>query len=170
MAAYTVSEQDIHLKTIDNFLVALDSAFQPFDIERDALQQLHALKQLLRPVNKYVSEFRVFATKAGLTDILQLIHLFRQGLDPNIIIQAIRWGPDNNLQAWIEAEKQGEEIICIERIYLGRKQTKCPNRILAKEKHYMNMNWLRPYDDYKDPNAMDIDNIQVILKNYKNTL
>jgi len=170
MAAHTVSGQGIHLGTMDNFLAALDSAFQPFDMEEDALRQLHALKQLSRPVDEYVSEFRVFATRAGLTDISQLIHLFRQGLDPDIAIQAIRRGPDNNLQAWIEAAKQGEEIICMERIYLGGKQAKRPNRILAKEKHYTNLNWLRPHDDYKDPNAMDVDNIQAILENYKNTL
>jgi len=58
----------------------------------------------------------------------------------------------------------------MERIYLGGKQTKRPNRILTKEKHYTNPNWLRPHDDYKDPNAMDVDNIQAILENYKNTL
>jgi len=170
MAAHTVSGQGIHLRTMDNFLAALDSAFQPFDMEGDTLRQLHALKQLSRPVDEYVSEFRVFATRAGLTDISQLIHLFRQGLDPDIAIQAIRRGPNNNLQAWIEAAKQGEEIICMERIYLGRKQAKRPNRILAKEKHYTNPNWLRPHNDYKDPNAMNVDNIQAILENYKNTL
>jgi len=77
MAAHTVSGQGIYLGTMDNFLAALDSAFQPFDMEGDALQQLHALKQLSRLVDEYVSEFRVFATRAGLTNISQLIHLFR---------------------------------------------------------------------------------------------
>ena len=170
MAAHTVSGQSIHLGTMENFLAALDSAFQPFNMGGDALRQLHALKQLSRPVDEYVSEFGIFATHAGLTDVSQLIHLFRQGLDSDIAIQAIRQGPNNNLQAWIEAAKQEEEIIHIERIYLGGKQAKHPNRILAKEKHYMNPNWLRPHDNYKDPNAMNIDNIQVILENYKNTL
>ena len=107
---------------------------------------MDALKQLSRPVDEYISEFRVFATYAGLTDVSQLIHLFRQGLDSDIAIQAIRRGPDNNLQAWIEAAKQGDKIIHMEKIYLGRKQAKCPNRILAKEKHYMNLNWLRPHN------------------------
>jgi len=37
MAAHTVSKQDIYLRTIDNFLVALDLAFQPFDIEGNTL-------------------------------------------------------------------------------------------------------------------------------------
>ena len=74
---------------MENFLIALDSAFQPFDMERDTLWQLHALKQLSRPVGEYISEFRVFAIHAGLTDVLQLIHLFRQGLDSDIAIQAI---------------------------------------------------------------------------------
>jgi len=86
MAAHIVSGQGIHLGTMENFLAALDSAFQPFDMEGDALQQLHALKQLSRPVDEYVLEFRVFATCAGLTDISQLIHLFRQGLDSDIAI------------------------------------------------------------------------------------
>jgi len=89
MAAHTVSGQGIHLGTMENFLAALDLAFQPFDMEGDVLQQLHALKQLSRPVDKYVSEFRVFATCARLADVLQLIHLFRQGLDSDIAIQAI---------------------------------------------------------------------------------
>jgi len=124
MAAHTVLEQVIHLGTMENFLAVLDSAFQPFDMERDALWQLYALKQLSRPVDEYVSEFRVFATRAGLTDVSQLIHLFRQGLDSDIAIQAIQQGPNNNFQAWIEAAKQGEEIICMERIYLGGKQAK----------------------------------------------
>jgi len=89
MTAHIVSGQGIHLGTMENFLIALDSAFQPFDMERDTLWQLHALKQLSRPVGEYISEFRVFAIHAGLTDVLQLIHLFRQGLDSDIAIQAI---------------------------------------------------------------------------------
>jgi len=61
MVAHTVSEQRIHLGTMENFLVALDLVFQLFNIEEDPLWQLHALKQLSRPVDKYISEFRVFA-------------------------------------------------------------------------------------------------------------
>jgi len=67
MAAHIVSRQGIHLGTMENFLAALDSAFQPFDIKEDILQQLYALKQLSRPVDEYVSEFRVFATCARLS-------------------------------------------------------------------------------------------------------
>ena len=69
MAAHIVSGQGIYLGTMENFLAALNSAFQPFNIERDILQQLHALKQLSRLVDEYVSEFRVFAIHAGLTDV-----------------------------------------------------------------------------------------------------
>ena len=105
IAVYTVSEQGIYLGTMKTFLAALNSAFQSFDMEKDTLRQLHALKQLSRPVNKYISEFRVFATHAELTDVLQLIHLFWQGLDSDIAIQAIQRGPDNNFQAWIKAAK-----------------------------------------------------------------
>ena len=67
MAAHIVSRQGIHLGTMENFLAALDSAFQPFDMKEDILQQLYALKQLSRPVDEYVSEFRVFATCARLS-------------------------------------------------------------------------------------------------------
>jgi len=62
MVAYIVLGQRIHLGTMENFLVAFDLAFQLFNIEEDPLWQLHALKQLSRPVDKYISEFRVFAT------------------------------------------------------------------------------------------------------------
>jgi len=101
---------------------------------------------------------------------LQLIHLFKQDLDSNIAIQAICQGPDNNLQVWIEVAKQEKEIIYMEKIYLGEKERKHPYRVLAKEKHYINPDWLQPHSNYKDPDAMDIDNIQTILENYKNTL
>jgi len=37
MAVHTVSKQGIHLGTMENFLAALDSAFQPFNIEGDTL-------------------------------------------------------------------------------------------------------------------------------------
>ena len=37
MAVHTVSKQGIHLRTMENFLAALDSAFQPFNIEGDTL-------------------------------------------------------------------------------------------------------------------------------------
>jgi len=37
MATYIVSEQGIHLGTMENFLAVLDSAFQPFDMKEDAL-------------------------------------------------------------------------------------------------------------------------------------
>jgi len=33
MVTYAVSEQGIHLRTMENFLAALNSAFQPFDIK-----------------------------------------------------------------------------------------------------------------------------------------
>jgi len=62
MAAHIVLGQGIHLRTIENFLAVLNLAFQPFDIERDILWQFYALKQLLRPVDEYISEFRVFVT------------------------------------------------------------------------------------------------------------
>jgi len=37
MVAYTVLGQGIYLRTIENFLLALDLAFQPFDIAEDIL-------------------------------------------------------------------------------------------------------------------------------------
>ena len=61
MAVYIVLGQGIYLRTIENFLVALDSVFQLFNIARDVLWQLYTLKQLSRLVDKYVFEFRVFA-------------------------------------------------------------------------------------------------------------
>jgi len=54
-------------------------------------------------------------------------------LDSDITIQAIQQEPNNNLQAWIEAVKQGEEIIHMKRIYLDGKQAKHSYRILAKK-------------------------------------
>ena len=59
MAAHTTSSRGIHLGTVSDFMAALNSAFSPFDVEGESLQRLHKLKQFLRPVDKFVSEFRV---------------------------------------------------------------------------------------------------------------
>ena len=174
MAAHTTSSGAIHLGTIGDFIAALRSAFSPFDAEGESLQRLHKLRQHSRPVDEFVSEFvsefRILTKRAGLTDTSQLVHIFRQGLDQDIAIQAIRKGPTNSLQAWIEAAKQGEEIVRMERVYLGRKSGKRTYRILAKERHYTHPNGERPDLLSKDPNAMDVDEVQAILENYKNSI
>jgi len=61
MAAHTTSSREIHLGTVSDFMAALNSAFSPFDAEGESLQRLHELKQFLRPVDEFISEFRVLA-------------------------------------------------------------------------------------------------------------
>jgi len=58
----------------------------------------------------------------------------------------------------------------MERVYLGRKLNKRTHRVLAKERHYTHQNWERPDFHHKDPDAMNVDNIQTILENYKSTI
>jgi len=89
MAAHTTSGGAIHLGTISDFMAALNSAFSLFDAEEESLQRLHELRQHSRPIDEFVSEFRILAKRAGLTDTSQLIYIFRQGLDQDIVIQAI---------------------------------------------------------------------------------
>jgi len=141
MAAHTTSSRGIHLGTVSDFIAALNLAFSPFDAEGESLQRLHELKQFTRPIDEFVSEFRVLAKRAGLTDTSQLIHIFQQGLDQDIAIQAIQKGPTNTLQAWIEATKQGEEIVRMERVYLEQQLNKHTHQVLAKERYYTHQNW-----------------------------
>jgi len=72
IVAYTVSGQEIYLRTIEDFFAALDSVFQLFNMAGDILLQMFC-------------------------------NLF---------------------------------------IYLGEKERKHPYRVLAKEKHYINPDWL----------------------------
>ena len=58
----------------------------------------------------------------------------------------------------------------MERVYLGRKSNRHTYRILGKEQHYTHPNGERPDFLSKDPNAMDVDNVQAILENYKNSI
>jgi len=60
---------------------------------------LHTLKQLSRPVDEYIFEFRVFATCAGLTDVLlkgakgtiSLVQAKDVVPDPNCMLKSL-WG------------------------------------------------------------------------------
>ncbi|KAF5348122.1 hypothetical protein D9756_010742 [Leucocoprinus leucothites] len=80
------------------FWQALDQSFLPFNESKSFLRKWLTLKQLQRPVEIYIMEFRILANRAGVRETQQLIHQFQEGLDPSIAIQAISKHPGNNLE------------------------------------------------------------------------
>ncbi|KAF5360991.1 hypothetical protein D9756_004603 [Leucocoprinus leucothites] len=102
------------------FWQALDQSFLPFNESESFLRKWLTLKQLQRPVETYIMEFRILANRAGVRETQQLIHQFREGLDPSIAIRAISKHPGNNLEEWFTAARAAEETERMEADYYRR--------------------------------------------------
>ena len=70
--------------TLQEFWTALRESFATADAAGDARAQLRRLRQGKTSVDDYVNQFRILATKAGITDEAVLIDYFVEGLNRGI--------------------------------------------------------------------------------------
>ena len=91
LMSITDTAGDIVFPTIKVFWDLIEADFRPTDCVQDATDKLSIIKQVNRPVEDLVTEFRLLASpsQAGMTDItvpdnLHLIQLFRNALHPNL--------------------------------------------------------------------------------------
>lgn len=89
LTSITNEEGDIVFPTIKEFWELIDEYFKPADHVQDANDKLSILKQGNQPVEELVTEFRLLAAQAGMTDVmdadnLHLIQLFWNTLHPNL--------------------------------------------------------------------------------------
>ncbi|KAF5355636.1 hypothetical protein D9756_004423 [Leucocoprinus leucothites] len=102
------------------FWQALDQLFLPFNKSESFLRKWLALKQLQRPIETYIMEFRILANQAGVRETQQLIHQFQEGLDLSIAICTISKHPENNLEEWFTVAHVVEETERMEADYYQR--------------------------------------------------
>ncbi|KAF5348818.1 hypothetical protein D9756_009867 [Leucocoprinus leucothites] len=95
--------------TTNAFWQALDQSFLLFNEGESFLRKWLTLKQMQRPVETYIMEFRILANQARVQETQQLIHQFREGLNLSIAICAISKHPGNNLEEWFMAACAADE-------------------------------------------------------------
>jgi hypothetical protein len=99
------------LGTWREFRDTLDQSFQPIQHAEESHRRLMALKQRGTYINKYITAFSVLASEAGLTnDGAPLCQYFKNGLDPDVKIEAIRTNP-KTIREWKTAARNTYSII-----------------------------------------------------------
>jgi len=69
IAVYTYGN-NLYLGELEDFFDILDYFFKPLNLQKNILQKLHTLKQRGKTIDEYMSEFRVYTSQPGLSNIL----------------------------------------------------------------------------------------------------
>ena len=154
--------------SLEDLLNEMDATFLPWNYMEDNLRALHHFKQHGRPVDYYISQFRVLASQAGMVNPSELIFRFREGLDYEIGQRTIQRAPANTLTDWIAAARTAEAIYRTEldhRRSHGRLKshgTVPPQQF--KTPHYPNRT--QAPSRQRDPYAMEIDALETAINNF----
>src|SRR5271170_1046889 len=148
----TGTNGDLTFPNHGNSIKKIVEAFTPVDVTRDAVHQIKILKQGNKTAKQLVTEFKLLIGQAGLSDNtksdhIHLIKAFQKSLNPPLA-RWILFGENvpNTIQGWYEKAiqynnnfREGQETMKIE----GVKRQWIPRTI------------------EKDPNAMDIGNVNI---------
>lgn len=154
LTSITDEAGDINFPNIKAFWELIDEYFKPADRVQDATNKLMILKQGNRPVEDLVTEFRLLASQAGMTDItdadnLHLIRLFRSALHPNLAKKILfSENVPKTFKGWMERAIQYDTNYRMAMAIIG----KLPNGPKSFSTSYPKRS-----NEYRDPNAMDID-------------
>ena len=93
--------------TLKAFIDRLKEAFDLADAEGDARAKLRKLRQGKESVDEYISQFRVLAGKAKMTDDKALIEYFMEGINQGILtkIFSLKTLPTTISQWYVKASK-----------------------------------------------------------------
>ena len=154
--------------TFEEFILEADGAFLPWNYMEEQLRALHNLKQLNRPVDHYISQFRVLVAQAGMVNPGELIHQFRKGLDYEIGRRTIERAPNNTLEDWINAARTAESMFRMEMDYRrSHGKLKSYGNIPQRQNYQTNhQNRSQTPRRQGDPYAMDVDAMEAALNNF----
>lgn len=151
LTSITNEEGDIIFPTIKKFWELIDEYFKPADWVQDATNKLSILKQGKRPVEELVTEFRLLAAQAGMTndtvaDNLHLIRLFHNTLHPNLAKKILfSENVPKTFKGWMDRAIQYDTNYRMAMAILGKPTN--------GERSTSTSTFRRTHD----PNAMDID-------------
>jgi hypothetical protein len=151
-----IAKVPVDYGTIKDFLKELRTAFDLADSEGEARAKIRKLRQGKDSVDEYISQFRVLAGKAKITDDKNLIEYFMKGINQEILtkIFALKTLPTKIEDWYIKASKFYAAYRCLQEINERKKGG--PSTTTTKQQftpRYM------PTTSSKDPNAMEVDRI-----------
>jgi macrodomain Ter protein organizer (MatP/YcbG family) len=157
ISSITNSAGEIVFPTIKQFWDLVEEYFKPADRIQDANDKLSILKQGNRPVEEMITEFRLLASQAGMTDItasdnLHLIRLFRNALHPTLAKKILfSENVPQTIKEWMNRAIQYDTNYRMAMAILGKPTNGA--RSTSTSTSYQ----ARKIHDHKDPNAMDVD-------------
>lgn len=157
ISSITNGAGDIIFPTIQAFWELIDEYFKPADRIQDATNKLMILKQGNRPVEELVTEFRLLAAQAGMTnttpaDNLHLIRLFRNTLHPSLAKKILfSESVPKTFKEWMDRAIQYDTNYRMAMAILGKPTNGGKSTSTSTSSHPKKMY------EYRDPNAMDVD-------------
>ena len=159
ISSITNSAGEIVFPTIKQFWDLVEEYFKPADRIQDANDKLSILKQGNRPVEEMITEFRLLASQAGMTDItasdnLHLIRLFRNALHPTLAKKILfSENVPQTIKEWMNRAIQYDTNYRMAMAILGKPTSGAKSTSTFASTSYQT----RKIHDHKDPNAMDVD-------------
>jgi len=155
LMSLTNDEGDIIFPTIKEFWNLIEDYFKPADRIQDATDKLSILKQGNRPVEDMITEFRLLASQAGMTDNtssdnLHLIRLFRNALNPTLARKILlSESVPKTFKDWMDRAIQYDTNYRMAMAIIGKPAHggRSTSTSFTPRRTY----------EHKDPNAMDID-------------
>lgn len=165
LTSITNTAGDIIFPTIKAFWDLIEEDFKPTDRVQDATDKLSIIKQGNRPVEDLVTEFRLLASQAGMTDItvpdnLHLIRLFRNALHPNLAKKILfSESVPKTFKEWVDRAIQYDTNYRMAMAIIGKPLKGASGRpsstfFQPKRTH-----------EHRDPNAMDVDAMSIEKRN-----
>jgi hypothetical protein len=161
ISSITDTTGNIKFPTIQTFWSLLDEYFKPADRVQDAVNKLSLLKQGNRPVEEIVTEFRLLAAQAGMTDEtnadnLHLIQLFRNTLHPNLAKKILfSESVPKTFKGWMDRAIQYDTNYRMAMAILGKPVNGGRSSFTSASASTFSQS--KRNQEYKDPNAMDVD-------------
>ena len=145
--------------TYKNFLEILKKAFAAADVEGDARASLRQLRQGNGTVDDYISQFRILAGRARISDNTTLIEYFMEGLNVGILQKIFSQSAiPKRIDEWYEqTSKYDAQYRRIKEI-LGRRRGVSTTTTTSQTKKTFTPRYT---NTSRDPNAMDVDKMTV---------
>jgi len=145
---------DPDFSTLGSFISSLKDAFEPYNSEGDALEEMKALNIGDTPIDEHITKYKMLVTKAKLKDDNPIvINLFQETLSTSLQ----RWlltleKPPKSLKEWYKWASRFDNNYKRMQCILGWMNTGKSGKKDEKKTEGRKWNFSK-----KDPNAMDVD-------------
>jgi Retrotransposon gag protein len=147
--------------TYNDFLKNIEKSFAAADVEGDARAVLRQLRQGNGTVDDYISQFRILAGRAKITDETTLIEYFMEGLNVGILQKIFSQQTiPKKMNEWYEQSSKYDAQYRRIREILGRRRGTSSTTNTNQTKKTFVPRYTNNRET-RDPNAMDVDKLTV---------